>query len=142
VVNILRGSTFVDGWATWTDNVDGSGTIVSATSGSVNTSVLWSYTLTYSHTDVAGNTGSITRSVNVVTGNIPVITLIGSGTIMVPFGSGYTDVGATASDVEDGNLTSSIVVNNTVNTGAIGLYTVTYDVTDAQTNQQYEYRLM
>ncbi len=37
--------------------------------------------------------------------------------------------------MEDGNLTSSIVVNNTVNTGAIGLYTVTYDVIDTQMNQ-------
>ncbi len=72
---------------------------------------------------------------NVITGNIPVITLIGSGTITVPFGSGYIDAGATATDLEDGNLTSSIVVNNTVNTGAIGLYTVTYDVTDTQMNQ-------
>ena len=36
--------------------------------------------------------------------------------------------------MEDGNLTSSIVVNNTVNTGAIGLYTITYNVVDSQTN--------
>ncbi len=71
---------------------------------------------------------------NVITGNIPVITLIGSGTITIPFGSNYIDAGATATDLEDGDLTTSIVVNNTVNTGAIGLYMVTYDVLDTQMN--------
>ncbi len=102
----------------------------------MNTSTIGLYTVTYDVTDAQTNQAvRVTRFVNVVTGAAPVITLIGSGTITVPFGSGYTDAGATASDVEDGNLTSSIVVNNTVNTSIVGNYSVTYDVTDAQTNQ-------
>ncbi len=102
----------------------------------VNTGAIGLYTVIYDVIDTQMNQAvQVTRFVNVVTGFAPVITLIGSGTITVPFGSGYTDAGATASDVEDGNLTSSIVVSNSVNTSIVGNYTVTYDVTDAQTNQ-------
>ena len=45
--------------------VDGTG-IVSTISGAVNTESLGTYTLTYIKTDVSGNIGSMTRTVNVV----------------------------------------------------------------------------
>ena len=76
--NILVGTPYVDSGATWTDNVDGSGVIANYNSGTLNTSIVGSYIIEYFHVDVAGNTGSVTRTVNVSTGNIPVITLIGS----------------------------------------------------------------
>ena len=38
--------------------------------------------------------------------NIPVITLNGDSTINLTVGDTYTELGATATDVEDGNLTS------------------------------------
>ena len=64
-INLENGATFNDPGATWTDNVDGTGT-VSAFSGSVNTSAEGTYTLSYKKTDAAGNTSStITRTVNV-----------------------------------------------------------------------------
>ena len=43
----------------------------------------------------------------------------------------YNDAGATASDPEDGDLTSEIITTNNVNTGSNGEYTVDYEVTDS-----------
>jgi hypothetical protein len=43
-------------------------------------------------------------------------------------------LGAVASDLTDGNLTSSIKISGTVNTSVVGKYTLTYDVADAQGN--------
>ena len=65
----------------------------------------------------------------------PEITLNGSTPIDVEFGSVYVDAGATANDFVDGNLTSSISVGgDTVNTSALGTYTITYDESDSSGN--------
>jgi maltose-binding protein MalE len=42
--------------------------------------------------------------------------------------------GVGATDDEDGDLTSSITISGTVNNNAIGIYTVTYTVTDSDSN--------
>jgi hypothetical protein len=42
----------------------------------------------------------------------------------------YSDAGATASDAEEGDITSRIVVTNPVNTTVLGTYTITYAVSD------------
>jgi hypothetical protein len=65
----------------------------------------------------------------------PVITLLGDNPVQVQCGAAYVDAGATAADDKDGNLTSSIVTSNAVNTAAAGSYTVTYKVSDAAGNQ-------
>lgn len=49
-------------------------------------------------------------------------------------GAVYVDTGATASDLEDGNITPSIVTVNPVNTSIVGSYTITYNVTDSSAN--------
>ena len=64
----------------------------------------------------------------------PVITLTGASTINLNVGGTYNELGATATDNVDGNLTSSIVISGTVNTNAVGAYTVNYNVTDAAGN--------
>ncbi|SFZ90000.1 Por secretion system C-terminal sorting domain-containing protein [Flaviramulus basaltis] len=64
----------------------------------------------------------------------PVITLNGASTIILTVGDTYTELGATATDNVDGNLTSSIVTSGTVNTNSEGTYTVTYSVSDAAGN--------
>lgn len=65
-MSLVTGGVFSDPGATWADTIDGTGTILSATSGSVNMSATGSYTLTYAKTDRAGNIGSTTRTVMVV----------------------------------------------------------------------------
>lgn len=47
-----------------------------AASGSVDLNQTGTYILEYSHTDTAGNSATKTRTVNVITGGIPSITLL------------------------------------------------------------------
>ena len=87
------------------------------------------YTITYSATDAAGNTGTATRVVNIVPDNTaPVITIIGRNPAYVDFGQTYNDKGA----VSDGGETVTSV--STVDTGVLGQYKVTYSATDTAGN--------
>ena len=61
----------------------------------------------------------------------PSITLLGGQEICIETGSTYDDGGATAFDDMDGDITSTIVVTNEVNTSIPGEYKVTYNVTDS-----------
>ena len=66
---------------------------------------------------------------------IPVIALIGNGTINLDVGALYNEQGATAIDNIDGDITSSIVIGgDAVNTSIAGVYNVTYNVSDAAVN--------
>ena len=133
-MNIEVGSDFTDPGATAFDNFDGDVTAQIQISGSVDTTKVGTYELTYSVTDANNNVGSMVRTVNVVDTKVPVITLTGSTTVKVKKGAVYTDAGATASDDIDGNITESIVTVNPVDTAVAGTYTVTYDVKDTSGN--------
>lgn len=63
--DVRRNEVYTELDADWTDVIDGSGTAFA--SGIVDTNVLGSYPVTYEHIDAAGNVGSATRTVNVVT---------------------------------------------------------------------------
>ncbi|VVB70368.1 HYR domain protein [uncultured archaeon] len=117
------------------DLVDGS-TSVSCLPASGSVFALDATTLvTCSSTDSHGNTGTSNFNVKVQDTTAPVITLYGSSSLILEYGDTYNDAGATASDAVDGNLTGSIVTVNSVNSSAVGDYTVTYDVTDAHGNK-------
>jgi len=64
----------------------------------------------------------------------PVITINGSPTVSVEVGTAYVDAGATAVDQHQVDLSGAIVVANPVNTAALGIYPVTYDVQDSSGN--------
>jgi hypothetical protein len=68
----------------------------------------------------------------------PTITLLGENPAETGKGYPYTDAGATASDEEDGDITSKIQVTSDVDTGAIGTYHVRYNVTDSDGNKATE----
>ena len=103
--------------------------------GTVDSSVVGTYTITYDVTDSTGNIAlTKTRVVNVVDTTLPIISLLGDNSITIEVGSSYNDAGATASDNYDGDITSSIIANSTVNTSLAESYTVTYNVTDANGN--------
>lgn len=134
-INLNVGASFTDPGATATDNVDGNLTSSIVVTGSVNTNAVGTYTLNYNVSDAAGNAATqVSRTVNVTDGTAPVITLTGSSTINLTVGDSFTDPGATATDNVDGNLTSSIVVTGSVNTGVAGTYTLNYNVSDAAGN--------
>jgi hypothetical protein len=120
------GTTYTDEEATANDNVDGVLTV--STYGTVDTSTIGTYTLTYSATDSAGNTGTATRTVNVVDTTAPVITVRGDNQATVELGATYTDAGATY----DGG--KNVPYSGTVDTSTIGTYTLTYSVTDSAGN--------
>jgi hypothetical protein len=70
--------------------------------------------------------------------NAPVITILGKNPVETGWGYAYTDAGATATDKEDGDLTSKIIVSSNVDTAAIGTYYVRYNVTDSDGNKAKE----
>ncbi|RUM66756.1 MAG: hypothetical protein DSZ06_02655, partial [Sulfurospirillum sp.] len=118
-------------------NEDGDITNKITTSGTVNTNKAGTYTITYSVTDSAGNSASVTRTVKVEKKpdtTKPTITLKGSNPITITEGDSFTDPGATASDNEDGDITNKITTSGTVNTNKAGTYTITYSVTDSAGN--------
>jgi hypothetical protein len=65
IINILLNGIYTEQGAKRTDNLDGTGAIPDPTSGNVNTSQTGTYTLEYAYTDRAGNTGNVTRTVNI-----------------------------------------------------------------------------
>ncbi len=65
----------------------------------------------------------------------PVITLIGDNPLTIMVGSTYVELGASASDNRDGNLSANITIDaSQVNTAETGNYSVTYNVSDAAGN--------
>jgi hypothetical protein len=94
------------------------------------------YVVNFNVQDAAGNAAAtVTRTVIVVLDKTPpTLTLLGGSTVNVQQCETYTEPGAVASDITDGNLSSSIKVTGTVNTSVVGKYTLTYDVADAQGN--------
>ena len=64
----------------------------------------------------------------------PIITLNGAPTIDLNVGDTYNELGATASDNADGDLTASVTITGTVDTNVVGSYTINYNVSDAAGN--------
>ena len=65
-------------------------------------------------------------------GTCSVITLVGANSVTIYKGSIFTDPGATVTDNVD--TTRTVTGSGTVNTGTVGIYTVTYAATDASGN--------
>jgi hypothetical protein len=128
--SVELGGSYSDQGATASDENHGSTPVTS--SGSVDTSAVGSYTLTYTATDKSGNTATATRVVNVVDTTSPVITLTGDNPITHELGAVYTDAGATVTDLS-GTLTATTAGEVDVNT--VGSYTLTYTATDASGNE-------
>lgn len=64
----------------------------------------------------------------------PVITIIGANPFSVKKDSVYNDLGATALDNKDGNITNKIVKSGVVNTAVAGDYYISYSVRDLAGN--------
>ena len=133
------GDTYTDAGATATDTYDGDITSGIVTQSNVDTAVVGTYEVAYNVSDASGNAAvEVTRTVNVEDTTLPVITLLGDDPVTLEVGDAYTDAGATATDNYDGDITSSIITVSTVNTAIVGVYTVTYNVSDASGNTAVE----
>ena len=136
-VTLEVGSSYTDLGATALDNYDGDITTEIVTDQTqVDITTLGNYTVTYNVDDSSGNSAvQVTRTVQVVDTTPPVITLTGSSTVTLEVGSSYTDLGATALDNYDGDITTEIVTDQTqVDITTLGNYTVTYNVDDSSGN--------
>ena len=136
-VSVEVGDIYVDAGAVATDDLEGDLSEFIVTGGlPIDTSVLGVYTVTYDVSDSSGNAAAqVTRTVNVVDTTVPLITLVGSDSVTLELGDSYVDAGATAVDLVDGDLTTSIVTGGLpIDTSVLGVYTVTYDVSDSSGN--------
>jgi len=134
-MNIPQGGAYVEPGAVATDAIDGEipGSSIAIT-GVVDTTQLGHYPVQYTVTDHAGNTATVTRDVYVYDGGEPTIYLNGPNPMTVEANSRFVDPGATAQDLQDGDLTALIVVTGTVATSTLGTYTLAYDVSDTEGN--------
>lgn len=64
----------------------------------------------------------------------PVITLTGSDTIYLERGSAYSELGATATDNAEGDISGRITISGTVDEMVEGIYPLYYDVSDLSGN--------
>jgi len=132
-ITIFQFATYTEAGASATDNRDGS--VGVTISGTVNNTTLGSYVLTYSATDIAGNTGSATRTIDVVLPPdtvAPIVTLNGDNPISVFQLDLYVEAGASATDDRDGIV--DVMIAGIVDTSSIGSYIVTYSASDAAGN--------
>lgn len=72
----------------------------------------------------------------------PIITINGSKVININKGTEYNDLGATATDDIDGDITSKITVVNNVNINVAGEYKVIYTITDSDGNKRVSARVI
>lgn len=136
-LNISLGDSFFDDGASSLDNYDGdisSGVIIQ--SNNINNMLVGTYQVVYASTDASGNIGTSTRSVIVSDNTHPIISLIGDNPQTIAFGESYSELGATASDNYDGDISGDIIIDTgAINSGAVGSYQVSYEVSDAAGNR-------
>lgn len=134
---IAVGEAYVELGATATDNRDGDlsvSIVIDATA--VDSSTPGEYAVTYDVSDAAGNAAStVVRAVIYEDRIPPVIVLVGDNPQVIVSGSPYVELGATATDNVDGDLSDVIVIDaSAVDTSTVGRCEVSYDVEDASGN--------
>ena len=140
IVNVEGATAYRDAGATATDNYDDAALLQSriVTSGAVNTHspAGSSYLISYNVNDTSGNQARTAyRYVLIIDTTPPVITLLGSPTIVIEAAVPYTDAGAYANDTLD--ITAAVVATNNVNiypTSLPATFTVVYNAQDQAGN--------
>jgi hypothetical protein len=134
-VTINAGENYKDAGASARDNVDGDISKSIKTTGTVNANKPGVYTIIYSVKDKSGNAAvSVVRTVTVGDAVSPVITLKGEQSVTINAGENYTDAGATAHDVVDGDISKLIGITGLIDTDTPGVYTITFNVKDSSGN--------
>ena len=88
----------------------------------------------YTSTDSSGNSVTVYRSFVVDDPIPPELTLKGEGTLEIFAGELWKDPGFSASDNVDGDLTSKVRLFGMVDSRTVGVYTLTYQVSDGYGN--------
>ncbi len=130
-------TAFVALGATATDLCAGDITSRITISGTESIVAPGTYPITYNVTDPSGNAAtSVTRSVTVKDTKAPVVTINGQANMTLECGvDTYTELGATAYDDCQGDMTSQLhTYGNGANAAAVGTYSIQYGVWDASGN--------
>ncbi len=130
-MHVEAGGTFVDPGAVAYDSNSNARLAVTVT-GSVDPMTLGSYVLSYTASSPDSATTTITRTVNVTDTVLPVVTLVGAATMVVPPNSFFSDPGATAADSFAGVL--PVTVTGTVDTTKHATFVLTYTASDPSGN--------
>ncbi|MDZ4756736.1 MAG: PKD domain-containing protein [Bacteroidota bacterium] len=141
---VEQGLTYNDPGATAIDNVDGNISANVVASSNINNQVVGSYIVKYNVKDSAGNKAAeVQRTIYVLPDNSgPSITLLGVDSQYLEVHNKYIEAGATAIDSMDGNVTNTIIISGTVDTGKLGWYPVTYTATDKSKNINTRVRMV
>ena len=128
------GQEYVEEGFVASDDCDGDITDKVVVSGSIDTSKPGKYILEYKVSDTYGNECVINRNVVVADFEPPTLTLSGVKNQYIKLGTEYIEAGYSASDNIEGDVTAKVEISGSVDTSNIGLYTITYKVTDASGN--------
>lgn len=90
--------------------------------------------VTYSVTDSYGNTSTMVRTLECKDIVPPTIELTNGESIIVAYGSTFTDPGFIALDDVDGDISASVMVEGTIDTSIYNKQVLTYTVTDSSGN--------
>lgn len=115
--------------------IDNSLELITPTASGSIAKIPGTYYITVTATDSSGNATSEVIPINVIDIEAPVITLNGDEVIDMFYGGTYTELGATALDDSDLDVTANIVVTGSVNTNSVGTYFITYTVVDSTGNE-------
>ena len=131
-LDVIEGDEYIELGAYAIDDVDGDISSRVQISGLPDTSTIGTYTITYTITDSSGNTNTITRTVNVVGSENPVITLRGYSTEYLEVKMLYSEAGFVAMDKIDNDISDKVVITGFVDINVLGTYTLTYTVTNSK----------
>lgn len=132
---LIQGEAYVELGAKAIDDRDGDITSSIIISGSVDTGSPKTYVLSYSVSDSSGNpAASIERRIRVIDVTPPILSLVGANAVTVVEGDSYVDDGAVAIDNSDGDISDSIQVTGNIDTGRVGEYVLTFNVSDLAGN--------
>lgn len=139
VLEVEVNTFFEDPGVTVSDNVDEA--LEVQIDGQVDIHQLGEYILSYGAIDSSGNEAVIvTRTVQVVDTTAPVITLIGDGEVELFVGDTFVDLGATAEDNFDEQI--SISSSGAVNSSEVGVYEIVYEAIDVSGNKAQQKRMV
>ncbi|MDB4293478.1 BspA family leucine-rich repeat surface protein, partial [Maribacter sp.] len=144
LVILFSGEPYVEQGATASDIEDGDISSSISISGSVDTTNPGVYDLFYFVSDSEGAIATAIRTVIVELApdvTPPVISLIGPSSITLTVGEAYTELGATAIDNVDGDITFNIIIDRSgLDISNLGTSNVIYSVSDASGNEALEVR--
>jgi len=106
-------------------------------SAKVQTNIVGTYIVSYSVSDITGNTATVYRAIIVIDTIPPVLHLLGADPLTLEVFNTFVDPGVTASDnyYTSGSLNPAITVTGNVDNTTLGSYTITYTLTDGSGNK-------